>query len=178
MSGDTHAHALQNRDDDFDRLVRGKPCWPSLQFKREETKFLDGSLRFFSGSASRIRLGRCALVVLTRDLSADEWSTRCIVPLSIPALVRVAVGKWSSGRPLKAVNRDPMCTFSSAAAVTLIAILMKTTSGPQTGDRRVSRRSPPNRLVLAPAFECSPANSAVHRGSQNDCRGRRNHNNP
>jgi hypothetical protein len=65
MSGDAHAHALQNRDDDFDRMVRGEPCWPSLRFKREETKFPDGSRRFFDGRTRRLHVGRWAIGALT-----------------------------------------------------------------------------------------------------------------
>jgi hypothetical protein len=66
MLGDTHAHALQNRDDGLVRLVRGEACWPSLRFKREETKFPDGSRRFFNGSARWLHVGRCVLTVLAR----------------------------------------------------------------------------------------------------------------
>ena len=51
-----------------------------------------------------------------------------------PAVVRVVAGSLSSGRPLKVVKSDQMCSSSSAVAVTLIALPMKTLSGPQTGE--------------------------------------------
>ena len=74
-------------------------------------------------------------------LSVDEWSTRCIVPLSIRAIVCAVAGNWSLGRPLKAAKADQLCTSSSAqAVVTSIPMLMKTMSGPLAGDWHVSRR--------------------------------------
>jgi hypothetical protein len=42
MLRDAHAHALQNRDDDFHCMVRDESCWPNLPIKREATKVLDG----------------------------------------------------------------------------------------------------------------------------------------
>ena len=46
-------------------MVRGKPCWPSLQFKREEAKLPDGPRRVFDSSASWLHVGRWAIGALT-----------------------------------------------------------------------------------------------------------------
>ena len=92
-------------------------------------------------------------------LSVDEWSTRCIVPLSIAAIVRVVAGNWSFGRPLKAATRDQLCTSSDAmAAVTLIAMPIKTMSGPLAGDRHASRR---RRSTRKPKSQLTPGRIAL-----------------
>ena len=48
MLGDTHADALQNRDDGLDRLVHDEPCRPSFQIEWDEAKFPDGYRRFLT----------------------------------------------------------------------------------------------------------------------------------
>ena len=71
MSGDTHAHALPNRNDDLDRLVHVGPCRPNFQNERDKAKFVDGSRRFFDGRARWLHVGCCALTVLARP---SNWS--------------------------------------------------------------------------------------------------------
>src|SRR6185312_4647509 len=52
-----HAHAFQDRDDDFDRLGHDEPRWPDFQIKRDEAKFPDGTRRFINGSARWLHVG-------------------------------------------------------------------------------------------------------------------------
>ena len=66
MLGDTHADALQNRDDGLVRLVHDEPCRPSFQNEWDEAKFPDGYRRFFNGCTSWLYVGRCALSLLAR----------------------------------------------------------------------------------------------------------------
>jgi len=66
MLGDTHADALQNRDDGLVRLVHDEPCRPSFQNERDEAKFPDGYRGLFDGSARWLHVGRCVLTVLAR----------------------------------------------------------------------------------------------------------------
>ena len=54
----TDAHALQDHNDDFDRLVHDGSCWPDFQIKRDEAKLPDGSRRFINGSARWLHVGR------------------------------------------------------------------------------------------------------------------------
>jgi hypothetical protein len=73
VSGDAyHAHAFQDRDDDFDRLVHGGPFWPYFQIKRDEAKFPDGPRRFINGSARWLHVGHWKPAVSLRREEAMQ----------------------------------------------------------------------------------------------------------
>ena len=63
-------------------MVRGKPCWPSLQFKREEAKLPDGPRRFFDSSASWLHVGRWAMGALTYFIFLVEGLYRRVLSRS------------------------------------------------------------------------------------------------
>ena len=67
MSGDTHAHSITNRDDDFCRLVHGGPYWLDTPTKWYEAKSRGWLHACFDSSCGWLHLGRCAPVLLTRQ---------------------------------------------------------------------------------------------------------------
>ena len=88
-----HAHALQDRDDDFDRLVHDGSCWPNFQIKRDEAKFPDGPRRFINGSARWLHVGHWKPAVSLRreeTMQAEQLLASSGVAVAAGALISLS----------------------------------------------------------------------------------------